>query len=199
MNILLTGFEPFGEFVRNSSYDSIKVLNDTNIGLFKIVVKRLPVSYKNAGKQLKRHIEMYKPKIAISFGMGTEHIQFESIALNINYATRKDNDGVIIEDEKEIIHRGSPIYKTTLPYKKIARVLKKEKITFIKSFHAGTYLCNNIFYHLMHFAEKYGIIKAGFIHVPPTKNCVTRNYNKPTIDMKILRKAINLIIQECIK
>ncbi len=199
MYILLTGFEPFGEFIRNSSYDSIRELDNTNIAEFNVIVKKLPVSYKNAGKELEKYVKQYKPQIAISFGMGTEYIQFESVALNINYATRKDNDGVIIEEEEEIIPKKPPIYRTTLPYKKIYDALKEEKIPLIKSFHAGTYLCNNIFYHLMHFAEKYGIIRAGFVHVPPTKECVKKDYNKPVIKMQTLQKAINLIVRNSIK
>lgn len=199
MNILLTGFEPFGDFIKNSSYESIKVFNNTYRGKFKIIVKRLPVSYKKAGKQLERYIKKCKPAIGISFGMGTEYIQFETIALNINYSTRQDNDGLTITREKPIIAEGPPLYKTTLPYKKIEKAFKEKDIPLVKSFHAGTYLCNNIFYHLMHFAGKYKILIAGFIHVPPTMDCIKGNYNKPIIAMNTLREAIDLILKVCIQ
>lgn len=199
MKILLTGFEPFDDFVKNSSYESIKVFHDTSIDRFKIVAKELPVSYRRAGSWLEKYIKQYIPKIAISFGMGTESIQFESIALNINYATKKDNDGIILKNEKPIILNGPIAYFSTLPYKKIYNTLKRNRVSIVKSFHAGTYLCNNIFYHLMHFSKKYGIVRAGFFHIPPTKDCVKKGYNKPIIKMQTLRKAIDLILRVCVK
>ncbi len=154
--------------------------------------------------------------------MGTQFLQFENIALNINYTTRKDNDGIIIEREQTIIKNGEIAYKSTLPFESISTALKKYNIPIIKSFFAGTYLCNNIFYHLMHFARKYKIPHAGFIHVPPTPECfknyrnkhlkieetnfnlskITPTYsciNYPSMTFSTLKKAIELIVKVCIE
>lgn len=224
-NILLTGFEPFSIYVKNSSYESIKELNGKVIEDFKITSKKLPVVFKSAGKVLKKYLEIYRPKIAISFGMGTQYIQFECIALNINYSLTADNSGKKYFKESEIIPQSSIAYKSTLPYDRIATALRKNNIPLVKSFYAGTYLCNNIFYHLMHLSKKYRIALAGFIHVPPTPECfenafsspdksnhIEENPNyattalpsyscvyKPTIQLATLKKGITIIIEECIK
>ncbi|MFN7181951.1 MAG: pyroglutamyl-peptidase I [Planctomycetota bacterium] len=216
--VLLTGFEPFGNFVKNSSYESIKTLHDKKINNAKIVVKSLPVSYNSAGKLLEHYILESRPQIVISFGMGTKFIQFEWIALNINYSTRKDNDGTIIKKEETIKEDGPLAYKSRLPFRKIADTLKKHDIPFVQSFFAGTYLCNNIFYHLLYYAQKYQILLAGFIHLPPTPECFKNHppireksnttsklrptyscINYPTITLANLRRAIKLIVKTCIE
>ncbi len=153
--------------------------------------------------------------------MGTQFIQFECIALNINYSTRKDNEGLVIKDEEVIKKDGNLAYKSTLPYKVIVAALKKFNIPLVKSFYAGTYLCNNIFYHLMYFSRKYDIPLAGFIHVPPTPECF-KNYSrssakfqeinlnpsqirptyacikKPAISLTALKMAVKVIVKACI-
>lgn len=62
---------------------------------------------------------------------------------------------------------GPAAYFSTLPIKAIVRALRAQGITAGVSQTAGTFVCNHVFYGLMHHAAQLAApIRAGFIHVP---------------------------------
>lgn len=178
--ILLTGFEPFLKFKVNSSWQAIRELDGAQVGGFRIVARRLPVSYRKAAPMLRRWLRELRPAVVAAFGMADDRgIRLERIALNVNHTLKPDNDGRKAYDQR-ILRRGRLALESRLPLRDIERRLRRAKIPARLSFHAGTYLCNNIFYTLL--ASSRG--PAGFIHVPPLKRMPLRK----------LKRAVTLIV-----
>ncbi|GMA63874.1 hypothetical protein GCM10025859_43140 [Alicyclobacillus fastidiosus] len=66
-----------------------------------------------------------------------------------------------------IVAGGPAAYWTALPVKRIVQSLQAAGIPASVSNTAGTYVCNHIFYGLMHLlSTKYQTIRGGFVHIP---------------------------------
>jgi pyroglutamyl-peptidase len=188
--LLLTGFEPFGGFTINSSWESIRDLDGATIGAWRVVARQLPVSYRKAGPALLRVLRRVRPQAVISFGLAPgQTIRLERIALNIDHAEKPDNDGRTLFDRR-IDPRGPLVLESKLPLPSILRRLRRKKFKSQLSFHAGTYLCNHIFFTLRRAVPS---IPAGFVHVPPIPHKKIKGWPRSR-----LKRAVREIVREVI-
>lgn len=166
MKLLLTGFDVWGDRPYNSSWEIIQSFNTTLPEKWQSQSVQLPVSWERAAQLL---IPQITPdvKAIVSFGMsGSKLIQVERIAVNLTGPTLQDCDGLL--PPREYVHDdGPPAYWTGLPYREIVSKLCANGIDATENQFAGTYLCNFIFYTVMHYiATKRPDITGGFIHIP---------------------------------
>jgi pyroglutamyl-peptidase len=84
--------------------------------------------------------------------------------LNLDDASIPDNAGVLKSGEL-IESDGPAAYWSTLPLERFYHALALENIPVSFSNHAGTYLCNHVFYVARHETAAPPIL-CGFIHVP---------------------------------
>lgn len=186
--ILLTGFEPFLEHPVNSSWEGVRVLDGRALAGREIVARRLPVSFRRARPLMLRWLEELRPDLVIAFGLAPEgRIRLEQVALNVNHTDRPDNDGRKLHDRR-IEPGGALALPSRLPLPAIERVLRRGGIPVRRSFHAGTYLCNNIFYTLL----VHSAAPAGFVHVPPLPS---RGRRTGAMGLARLRRAIRLVVE----
>ena len=90
----------------------------------------------------------------------------ERVAVNLSDARIADNDGAQPHN-KPVIARGPAAYFSTLPVVQAQTALTRAGIAAELSLSAGAFVCNHVFYGLMHAASKQRRIKhAGFVHVP---------------------------------
>jgi pyroglutamyl-peptidase len=93
--VLLTGFEPFGKYKTNPSWNVINDLNNIRLAKFTLKTARLSVSFRKVPSQLHKLIKRHNPKIVISLGMYKgEKIRLEKMAMNIMHSYEPDNDGI---------------------------------------------------------------------------------------------------------
>lgn len=176
MNILVTGFKPFGGSTYNMTE---RILTSINIPDVDVVI--LDVLYEQSFLQLKKALTLKHYDMIVSFGEAPiKQIQLEYLALNIMHAR--------IPDAKnfqplhiQIESKGPQTLPSLLPLKQLELYLTEQKIPYQVSYHAGTYVCNDIFYRLLHDAL---MIPRGFIHIPNEEN---------TFDQS--KKAIEVILQ----
>jgi pyroglutamyl-peptidase len=91
-------------------------------------------------------------------------LSIERIALNLCDARIADNDGV--QPRAAPVVRGAPdAYFATLPATAIAAALRAAGLPAEVSQNAGGFVCNHLFYTLMHLAAGQSW-RAGFLHVP---------------------------------
>jgi pyroglutamyl-peptidase len=156
VNVLLTGFEPFGEHAVNPSQLIAEELGG--------VV--LPVSYARAAGGLRRALDERDPDLVVAFGLADDRdaVTPERFAHNLDEADRTDNDEAR-GSGAEIDPAGPIAYRSTLPVDEIVAALRAHDIPAAVSRDAGGYLCNHLFYVLMH-SLKPGR-SGGFVHVPP--------------------------------
>jgi pyroglutamyl-peptidase len=90
----------------------------------------------------------------------------ERVALNLNDSDVSDNAGEIIQGQL-IEVEGPAAYWSSLPLTGMIEALERLGVPAVISNHAGTFLCNHVFYVARHEVEQVGIpCRCGFIHVP---------------------------------
>jgi pyroglutamyl-peptidase len=170
--VLVTGFEPFGGETINPALEAVRrlegrVLTDSHDSV-QIVTAEMPTVFGKVIEVLHDAIDKQKPDVVICVGQagGRYHITPERVAINVDDARIPDNAGHQPVDTP-IVPNGPVAYWTKLPIKRIVSALQQAGIPASVSNSAGTYVCNHIFYGLMHLlATKYTTIRGGFIHIP---------------------------------
>ena len=191
--ILLTGFEPFGRYSINSSWELVTSLSDT-IGNFECVKLRFPVEFGAVSDLIPKILTEFNPDIILSFGQSTsDAIRIERIAINIDDARSPDNSGYCPNDET--IHSdGKNAYFSTLPIKSMKAAAEQVGLPIVISNSAGTYVCNHTFYTWLYWCEKLKLnTKVGFIHLPRLPEQVAAN--EPSMPFDDIKKAILEIIK----
>lgn len=172
MNILLSGFEPFQNDVINPSWEVAQALNGWSIQEHLVHAVKLPVSFGESAKILCEAIQYYQPDVVICLGLAANRtcISLERIAINVDDAPIPDNTGYQPID-LPIKPSAPSAFFSTLALKNIFQALKNQDIPVEISNSAGTYVCNHIFYQLMHYLMKsQNQTQAGFIHIPSFQN-----------------------------
>ncbi|MBI5423205.1 MAG: pyroglutamyl-peptidase I [Opitutae bacterium] len=192
-NILLTGFEPFDGQAINPSEEIAREINEAKIARHRIVGALLPCVFGSAIKELKHQIKLHDPDIVICLGQagGRAEITPERVAINIDDARIPDNAGQQPID-KPIVKDGPAAYFSTLPIKAIVQELRKHNIPAAVSQTAGTFVCNHVFYGLMHELSAHRAdVRGGFIHVPFVPEQAT---DKPSLPFEKMTEAVRLAI-----
>ena len=176
--VLVTGFEPFGHHETNPSQLVAEELDG--------VV--LPVSYARAADELRGAIEERDPDIVVCFGLADDRdaVTPERFAHNLDEAGTTDNEAVQ-GSGAEIDAAGPLAYRSTLPVDEIVAALRAQDIPAAVSRDAGGYLCNHVFYVLMH-TLKPGHM-GGFVHVPPFE----------VLPRERLVEAGRVIVETCVR
>jgi len=165
-NILLTGFAPFAGEVVNPSWQAVRALDGERIESHRIVTLELPTEFQASLRVLRKALRETQPLVAIAVGLagGRKGISLERVAINVDDARIPDNVGAQPIDQP-IVRGGPAAYFSTLPIKTTLAALQKAGIDAQVSQTAGTYVCNHVFYALMHAARR-SKMRAGFVHVP---------------------------------
>ena len=87
------------------------------------------------------------------------------MAINVDDARIADNAGGQPVD-RAIVRGGPAAYFSTLPVKAMVAALRAEGVPAEVSQTAGTFVCNHVFYGLMHALRRKRGVRGGFIHVP---------------------------------
>lgn len=170
MTILLTGFNPFVGIDINPTEAIVEEMRrrvPNSIGL-NLVAEVLPTEFAEAGNKIIHLIRQYRPERVLCLGLqeGSDQIRFERVALNLDDAIIPDNAG-FCPIAKTIASDGPVAYWSTLPIEEMYAVLTQSGIPAVISNHAGTYVCNHVFYIACHEIERSRIgCRCGFVHVP---------------------------------
>jgi pyroglutamyl-peptidase len=168
--VLLTGFDPFGGENLNPSWEAVQSLHHKRIAGHNIVAAQLPTVFGASLLELARLLRAHRPALVICVGQagGRAAISLERVAINVNDARIPDNAAAQPVDTA-VVANGPAAYFTGLPIKAMLQALQREGIAAEVSQTAGTFVCNHVFYGLMHeLATRRGFrrTRGGFIHVP---------------------------------
>ena len=165
MNLLVTGFEPFGGAAVNPAWLAVEKLPD-QIEFWRIKKLRLPTVFGKAAEIAIREAEAWPADAVLCVGLaqGRKDVTPETAALNLRYARIPDNEGQSPLDAP-IAPDGPAAYFSTLPARRMADAVRDAGLPGAVSYSAGVYVCNDLMYSLLHhFAGT--PVRAGFIHVP---------------------------------
>ena len=168
--LLLTGFDPFDGAKSNPSWDAASALDGCVIGGHRIAARRLPTEFEASLRALRAAIRETGPSLVVCTGLagGRKELSLERVAINVDDARIPDNAGRQPIDAA-VVEGGPAAYFSTLPVKAIHAAIAEAGIPAEVSQTAGTFVCNHVFYGLMHrLATGRGLkgTRGGFIHVP---------------------------------
>ncbi len=160
--ILITGFEPFGKNEFNPSKEVLEPLSYRGIDTL-----LLPVSFEKAFFVLQKYLNVnvhYTHLIHLGIASDRDFISIEKIAINYKNAAIPDNDGIKPIAEKIQNSKTAPdgVF-TRISTKFFLDCSKQFDLNGYISFHAGTYVCNDLLYKSL---TNYPELKITFIHVP---------------------------------
>lgn len=164
--VLLTGFEPFNKASINPAWEAVRALDGWSGEGFRVEVRQLPCVFVEANRVLAALVDELHPDIVIAVGQagGRAEIAVERVAINVDDASILDNAGQQPVD-RPIAEDGPAAYFSTLPIKAMVAAMREKGLVAGVSQTAGTFVCNHVFYGLMHHTAGKPV-KAGFIHVP---------------------------------
>ena len=186
MKILLTGFEPFGPVRVNPSEQIVQRIGERmgrrvdkdarGRGAIELRAEVLPTEFAAADRRIRRLIREFRPEAVLCLGVAPkrDQISLERVALNLDDDSLPDNAGRR-RAGRRIVPSGPAAYWSTLPLERMRKQLERQGIPVSYSNHAGTYLCNHVFYVARHEIERLGNgAPCGFIHVPPARTRAKR-------------------------
>ena len=168
--ILLTGFEAFDKDPVNPSWVLAQSLHGKQIAGHRVVAAQLPTAFDASAESLRALVLAQRPALVVCLGLagGRATMSLERVAININDARIPDNLRVQPVDTPVVAH-GPAAYFSALPLKTMLHAVRTAGAAVEVSNSAGTFVCNHVFYALMHMlATDDGLkgVRGGFVHVP---------------------------------
>jgi len=194
--VLLTGFAPFGGESINPSWEAVAALDGCRIRGHRVVTRQLPVTFGASLKALRAALREISPALVICIGQagGRAQLSLERVAINVDDARIPDNAGQQPVDTP-VVEGGSAAYFTTLPIKAMMAGLREAGFPAEISQTAGTYVCNHVFYGLMHALRNRRSVRGGFIHIPYSPVQASAHPGAASLSTEVVTEAIRLAIR----
>lgn len=194
-HVLLTGFAPFGGESSNPSWEAAQSLEGEIIAGHRVVARCLPVEFGTSLLALRQSIVELAPSLVICVGQagGRAQVSLERVAINVDDARIPDNAGAQPVDEP-IALDGPAAYFTALPVKAMLAALRNAGVPAEISQTAGTYVCNHVFYGLMHELRALPGVRGGFIHIPYSPAQAAQHAGAPSLPVSVVGQALRVAI-----
>lgn len=191
MQILVTGFEPFGGEATNPSMELVKAL-EPQIGAAHIHTAILPVTASGGLQAALRAIEEIGPDAVVCVGQagGRCAVTVERVAVNVDDFSIPDNEGQQPRN-LPIVEGGPDAYLSTLPIEKMVEAMRGAGVPAAVSNSAGTYVCNHVMYGVAHYLAQHrpGAV-SGFIHIPYLPQQVLDKPDKASMGLELALRGL---------
>lgn len=198
--VLLAGFDAFGGHTQNPSGLAAAALHGEFISGQRVSALLLPTVFGQSLQILLQTALAQRPALVIATGMaqGRGAVSVERVAINLCDATLPDNAGVQAQGSPVVV--GAPsAYFSGLPVKSIAAAVQQAGIPAEISLSAGSYVCNHVFYGLLHALARrrtFKGVQGGFIHLP----CLPEQAvgTQPSLALAEQVRALRIAVQVCL-
>lgn len=157
----------------------------------------LPVTTGVAAATLIEHFETFRPHAVLLFGesAAASAITFERVAINLRDFRIPDGRGVVVRDAP-VVADGPAAYFATLPIRELEATLRGIGVPVDISHSAGTYLCNEVSYALLHHAASTRASAAiGFVHLPRLpEQVVDERAPRPSMALETMLRAARAML-----
>ncbi len=195
MNILLTGFEPFDGETVNASWEAVRALDGWRLRKGLVHARCMPCVFGQALQALDAAIDDLRPQLVIAVGQagGRSDVTPERVAINVDDARIPDNAGAQPID-RPVVAGAPAAYFSALPVKAIVQALQAAGLPASVSGSAGSFVCNHLFYGLMHRIAREPGLRGGFIHLPCLPGQVSRQADSLSLakSVRALRIAVRV-------
>jgi pyroglutamyl-peptidase len=190
---LITGFEPFMGFGENPAWAVARMVQDEPPQGVEVTAVELPVAYGKAARGLREAVQRTEPDLVVSLGMSDRPgISVERVAV-IDDCPVADNEGRKPTDEP-IVPDGPAAYFSKLPIKRCVAAVRELGLPTEVSQTAGAFVCNHVFYSLMHLiATEHPDMRGGFVHVPMTPEQAAGS-QRPSMPLTATSKGVRAVL-----
>jgi pyroglutamyl-peptidase len=200
--VLLTSFETFGGSPRNSSIEVGQAVYRQPPADVELDWLILPVVARKCVESAWARIEQIDPALVLALGQTGlgNRLQIEHHAHNHDHFLIPDNEGNQPQREA-IVHDGPSAYPATIPTEHILGELSRRRVPVRASDSAGTYVCNHLYYGLLHRAAQAGRgHQTGFLHLPllPFQVSWWRRFFWRPPSLKLMAEAVRSVIVTCV-
>lgn len=204
--VLITGFEPNDDGL-NASEQVVNSLREDpptslQAHMDHLHFRILPGNTQVLGQAIDEILAAISPDICIGLGQarGYNRIALERMAKNLRYFITLDKAGNAPKGEP--IVAGAPVaYWSSLPEQaELVALLESQTIPARISNDCGTHLCNQAFYHCLHWqATQRPEMQVGFVHIPALPEQVIQGWSEsPFMPMEMTRQALALMVERLI-
>ena len=173
LQILLTGFGPFGNVVDNPTERLLRHFENQNHSGLELTVCALPTSFARAPLAFQAALEAggrggqpFDIALMLGVAAGSYAWRVETQGLNWDDPRIPDVDGFSTPG-RTIVADGPAQLLATLSPSLLAQAIETVGVPVVLSNSAGAYLCNHLLYTVLHSLQtSEHSIQAGFLHVP---------------------------------
>ena len=191
--VLLTAFEPYGQWVENASWLLVQQLTRDLPSDPQVTTRLYPVDFAALRSRLESDLrENFDVVLMLGQAPGSANVNLEAVGVNVG---QWSNDTAA---EPTLIAEDGPVgYRSTLPLHAWAEQLGAAGIPTAVSYHAGTYLCNAALYLAHYFIERMSLnTQAAFVHVPLAPSQVIGEAKPlPSAPTEMTAAAVALLLQ----
>lgn len=197
--VLLTGFEPFNGATINPAWEAVRAFKGWVDEDYLVEILQLPCVFGQANRVLCGAVDEIKPDVVLCIGQagGRADLTVERIAINVDDAPILDNGGQQPVDAA-IAEDGPAAYFATLPVKAIVGAMRERGLQASVSQSAGTFVCNHVFYGLMHHLQGRAAI-GGFIHVPYLPEQATASEAVPSMPLAQIVEGLRVAMEVAVR
>jgi pyroglutamyl-peptidase len=198
-DVLVTGFEPFDQDPVNPSWEVARALDGWVCEGRTVRAVQLPCVFGQAIEALDAALAAGAPQLVVSLGLAGGRTEWspERVAVNCDDARIPDNAGRQPIDQAVVA--GGPVgYFSSLPIKAIVQALRAAGLPASVSNTAGSFVCNHIFYALMHRLATRPALAAtrgGFVHVPYLPEQAARLPGAPSMGLATQVEALRVLLR----
>lgn len=187
--VIVTGFEPFGEYTVNSSWVAVQELQRLGLGeAVDLYVCEVPVEYQAVQSLLPSLWEQHQPQLVVHVGVSglATTVTLEQCGHNKGYK-RLDNHGFCPASQC-CTESGPDCINSVLDMDTVCKKVNDSDLGVAVSVSkdAGRYLCDYSYYYSLYLGQR----RAAFVHVPPL--------GKP-YSSQDLGRALQAIVWEMLK
>ncbi|SFW59629.1 pyroglutamyl-peptidase I [Amycolatopsis australiensis] len=196
--VLMTGFAPFGGESVNPSWQAVSRVAARRAD---VAAVELPCEFSTSLPALRAAIEEHRPSLVVCVGQagGRAEVTPERVAVNLIDARIPDNAGEQPVDVP-VVPGGPAAYFTTLPVKACVAAIREAGVPASVSHTAGTYVCNQVFYGLMHLLPEFPGVRGGFVHVPFSPEQVAASGKAaPSLSVDRIADALEALADTAVK
>jgi pyroglutamyl-peptidase len=193
--VLLTGFDPFGGEAVNPSWEAVRQLHGEVLRGHRVEALQLPTCFGLSLKTLRAALRRHRPALVICVGQagGRAQLSLERIAINVDDARIADNAGRQPVDVP-VVRGARAAYFSTLPIKAQLLALRAAGLPAEISQTAGTFVCNHVFYGLMHALRGSPRTRGGFVHIPYLPEQAARHAGAPSLALEQVCAGLRVML-----
>ena len=196
IRVLLTSFEPFGDRAANSSLEVGRALAARPPRGVELEWLVLPVVAGECSRQTLAAVAQWEPALVLALGQcaGASAVRIERQAANLDHFATADNAGNL--RRQTIVAHAPARIPTTIGVGRLLGELRRQGFAVEASDSAGTFVCNHLFYELLHHEQpRRRPSSSGFLHLPLLPEQVRRSEQISSLGLHEMAECVRQAIR----